>query len=248
VRGHVGVAVRDTVLAATRARRLRVGGAVGIDGITGANILTLDSVISAVSALRSANVPPHSDGRYHVHLSPAAEAEIFRDNHFQRLFQSQNATSDQYQGLYIGELLGCAFFRDNENPSTETVSSQVALPGGGGLAILAPEIGGEIVTAAGLPVVRTVVTGGGVMYEKYLDESKYISEAGVTGKIGEFSLVNGGVQVMTQRIRFILRSPLDRLQQVVSQSWSWSGDFPVPSDRLTGNAAAFKRAVVIEHA
>jgi hypothetical protein len=183
-----------------------------------------------------------------VHLSPAAEAEIFRDNHFQRLFQSQNATSDQYQGLYIGELLGCAFFRDNENPSTETVSSQVALPGGGGLAILAPEIGGEIVTAAGLPVVRTVVTGGGVMYEKYLDESKYISEAGVTGKIGEFSLVNGGVQVMTQRIRFILRSPLDRLQQVVSQSWSWSGDFPVPSDRLTGNAAAFKRAVVIEHA
>jgi hypothetical protein len=118
----------------------------------------------------------------------------------------------------------------------------------GGLAILAPEIGGEIVTAAGLPVVRTVVTGGGVMYEKYLDESKYISEAGVTGKIGEFSLVNGGVQVMTQRIRFILRSPLDRLQQVVSQSWSWSGDFPVPSDRLTGNAAAFKRAVVIEHA
>jgi len=56
------------------------------------------------------------------------------------------------------------------------------------------------------------------------------------------------VQVMTQRIRYIMRAPLDRLQQVVGQAWSWSGDFAVPSDSLTGDSARFKRAVVIEHA
>jgi len=86
------------------------------------------------------------------------------------------------------------------------------------------------------------------VYEKYIDESQFLTDAGVTGKIGEFSVMNGGVAVMSERIRYILRAPLDRLQQIVSQSWSWSGDFPVPSDGLVGNSARFKRAAVIEHA
>lgn len=92
------------------------------------------------------------------------------------------------------------------------------------------------------------MTGGAALYEKYIDESKYITEAGVLGKIGNFSVVNGGLAVMTDRIRFILKAPQDDLQQVVKQVWSWSGDFPVPSDALSGDAARYKRAVVIEHA
>ena len=61
-------------------------------------------------------------------------------------------------------------------------------------------------------------------------------------------VVNGGVQVMSERVRLILRSPQDRLQQVVSSSWSWSGDFPIPTDALAnGDPSAYKRAVVIEH-
>ena len=63
-----------------------------------------------------------------------------------------------------------------------------------------------------------------------------------------FSITNGGVQVMTDRIRYIIRAPLDRAQQVVGQMWSWSGDFAIPTDLLTGDSARFKRAVVIEHA
>lgn len=241
------VPVRSGVFAASRSRRLRVGGGATVDGIASTDILTLNDVISAVSRLRQQNVPPHADGKYHVHLSPEAEAELFRDNHWQRLHQSL-PESYAYRDLAVGEAVGCIFFRNTEDPNEQTVSSTIAIPGGAGGARLAPEIGDEIVNAAGLPIRRTIVTGGGVLYEKYLDESKYISEAGVTGKIGQFSIVNGGAQVMTNRIRFILRSPLDRLQQVVSQTWSWSGDFPVPSDQSTGDAARFKRAVVIEHA
>jgi len=241
------VIVRSGILAATRARRLRIGGASTVDGLSSANILTLNDVISAVSRLRDLNVAPHADGRYHVHLSAQAEAQIFRDNQWQRLHQSM-PDSYAYKELAIGEAVGCIFFRNTQDPNDTTVNSKISLPGIGGGAFLAPEIGGEITTEAGLAIRRTIVTGGGVLYEKFLDEGAYITEAGVTGKIGEFSIVNNGAQVMTNRIRFIIRAPLDRLQQVLSQTWSWSGDFPAPSDALTGDSARFKRAVVIEHA
>ncbi len=99
-----------------------------------------------------------------------------------------------------------------------------------------------------MTIRRTLVTGGGVLVEKYLDESKFITEAGVNGKIGEFSIINGGVAVMAQRIRYLLRAPQDKLQQVVDQTWSWSGDFAAPSDSLAGDSARYKRAVIIEGA
>lgn len=241
------VAVRVGVFASTRARRLRVGGAATVDGITGSNIVTLDDVISAVTYLRSQNVPPHPDGKYHVHMPPAVEAQIFRDNHWQRLHQSlpDNAA---YAELAIGTALGCNFYRNTECPDSSNVSRTISDAGGAGGALLAPEIGAEIVNASSVAINRCLITGGGALYEKYIDEGQYITEAGVTGKIGQFSIVNGGVALMTRRIRYTLRSPLDRLQQVVSQSWSWTGDFPVPSDALSGNSARYKRCVVLESA
>ncbi len=66
-------------------------------------------------------------------------------------------------------------------------------------------------------------------------------------KIGGFSVVNNGIQIPTERLRLIIRAPQDRLQQQVSQSWSWTGDFGVPSDFFGGlGGSRFKRAVVIE--
>lgn len=241
------LALRDGIFAGTRARRLRVGGGATVDGLAGGNILTVDDVISAISRLRENNVPPCSDGFYHVHVPPQGEAELFRDNHWQRLHQS-GAMGEAYRRLMINEFVDARWYRQTEDPKLGTVSSTVPVPGGAGGALVAPEIGGEITNADGLPIRRTVVIGGGVMKEKYIDESKYITEAGVQGKIGNFNIVNGGVQVMTQRIRFIMQAPKDRMQQVVPQAWSWSGDFPIPSDQTTGDEARFKRAVVIEHA
>lgn len=242
------IAARAGVFSATRARRLRVGGGATVDAITSADIITLNDIIAAVARLRGQNVPPHADGMYHVHLTPNAEAQLFQDNHWQRLHQSM-PDSAAYRDLAIGQAVGCYFYRNTENPDLSNCQDGFqADPGGGGGAQLALELGAELTTEAGFPIGRAIVTAGGALYEKYLDESKYITEAGVTGKIGEFSIVNGGVAVMAKRIRYILRSPQDRLQQVVSQTWSWSGDFPVPSDQLSGDTARFKRAIVIEHA
>jgi hypothetical protein len=245
----VGVAQREGVFAATRARRMRVGGGATVDAMSGSNILKLNDVIAAVTRLRNNSVPTHADGHYHVHISPDGEQELFADDHWQKLHTSL-PDSVAYRDLVIGAKLGCIFYRNTECPSVNSVKASLiaANAGGAGGATLAKQIGGELTNANGVTIKRAIVTGGGAQYEKYLDESKFITEAGVQGKIGQFSIVNNGVAIMAQRIRYILRAPQDRLQQVVSQAWSWSGDFPVPSDQLSGDSARFKRAVVIEHA
>lgn len=242
----VGLPLRTGVFAGNRARIIRVGGGATVDAITAANILTLQDVINAVSRMRENNVPPTADGFYHVHMTPTAEAEIFADNQFQRLFQSIPSDSP-YASLAIGQLLGCRFYRNREAPISTNVGTLIDTSGGAGSARAASEIGAEVINQAGVGIQRTMIVGGGSIYEKYLDESKYISEAGVTGKVGEFSVVNNGLSIMTDRIRLVLRAPLDKLQQVVSQTWSWSGDFAIPSDALTGSPARFKRAQIIEH-
>ena len=52
------------------------------------------------------------------------------------------------------------------------------------------------------------------------------------------------------QVALIVRPPQDRLQQNISSAWSWVGDFGVPSDVTAagGDAARYKRAVMVEHA
>lgn len=60
--------------------------------------------------------------------------------------------------------------------------------------------------------------------------------------------------VMVDGVAMITREPVDRLQQIIAQSWSWIGGFAAPSDTTTttstvptATSSAFKRAVMIEH-
>src|SRR5262245_71290 len=243
----IGVlALRSSILAADRPFLIRSGGGTNVDALAAADILTLQDLINAVGRLRQMNVPPFTDGYYHVHISPGAESQIFADEAFQRL---NTALPDylHYRELALGHLAGMMFYRNSESPDRSNSGPTTST---GGTALYSRDIAGETLnnTGGGQGVQRTLVMGMGAIYEKYLDESKYISEGGVTGKIGNFDVVNNGVAVMIERIRYIIRSPLDRLQQFVSQAWSWSGDFPVPSDITSGDAARFKRAVIIESA
>ena len=55
-------------------------------------------------------------------------------------------------------------------------------------------------------------------------------------------------------VAMVTREPVDRLQQIIAQSWYWMGGYCAPSDTTTttatvptANNAAFKRAVMIEH-
>ena len=55
-------------------------------------------------------------------------------------------------------------------------------------------------------------------------------------------------------VAMVTREPIDRLQQIIAQSWYWIGGYCAPSDVTTTSAtvptatlAAYKRAVIVEH-
>ncbi|KKK54509.1 hypothetical protein LCGC14_3084010, partial [marine sediment metagenome] len=102
-------------------------------------------------------------------------------------------------------------------------------------------------SAANVTVHRPLFVGQGYIHEYYQDLGLLLTEAGVTGRVGEPSITNNGIEVMTERIQMIIRSPLNRLQDLVSTSWKFIGDWPVRTDVTTGDARRFKRVVVIEH-
>lgn len=238
------VAARASVLSRYRPRVLRSGGGSSIDAIGASDILTLQDCINATNWLRKNNVLPHEDGYYHGHINTDGNSQIFQDPAFQRLNTSL-PDHVYYQKAFIGTIAGIAFFSNNESPDYNNSGARTTT---GTNAAYSRDIGAETTNESGVNIGRTIVTGRGAIYEKGLDESAYVTEAGITGKQADFQVVNGGVEVQTERIRLILRAPLNRLQDQVAATWSITTCFPVPSDASSGGYERFKRAVSIEHA
>ena len=97
-------------------------------------------------------------------------------------------------------------------------------------------------TLAGKVIHRSIVVGKGALIEgDFPDEP----EEDIDNPLSVIMDVDG--------VKHINRAPMDRLQQIIAQSWRWIGGFCVPTD-TTANAtvlptatnAAYKRAIVIE--
>jgi hypothetical protein len=242
--GTAFVAVRAPVRSIYAPRIVRSAGGDSVDAISAADTFVLQQAINGCAFLRQANVQPHEDGFYHAHISPLSNAQVFADPVFQRLNQSLPEHVIYKEG-FIGTLSGVMFFMNNESPGLLNSGTTTATASSG---VYAKGIGAEVVNGAGVEIGRVILTGKGCMYEKWLNESAYVTEAGTTGKIGEFDVVNNGISVLTERIRLVLRAPQDRLQQKVSATWSYSGSFPIPSDATApGGTQRFRRALVLEH-
>jgi len=99
-------------------------------------------------------------------------------------------------------------------------------------------------TLSGVAVHRAVVCGQGAIVEGNYAETGY-----------EDVDNPDSLKVMVDDICMVTREPLDRLQQIIAQSWYWIGGYAVPTD-ITANTsiiptasnAYFKRGVVIESA
>ena len=98
-------------------------------------------------------------------------------------------------------------------------------------------------TIAGSVIRRPIVCGKGALIE---GDFAGMAADDVAPKDSIVSLVDG--------ICMVTREPIDRLQQIIAQSWYWIGGFCAPSDTTTNSTvvptatnAAFKRAVMIEH-
>ncbi len=96
---------------------------------------------------------------------------------------------------------------------------------------------------AGAVVRRPIVVGQGALIE---GDFAGMAAQDVAPADSIVSVVDG--------IAMVTREPIDRLQQIIAQSWYWIGGFCAPSDTMTNPSvvptatnAAFKRAVMIEH-
>lgn len=79
-------------------------------------------------------------------------------------------------------------------------------------------------------------------------------EGDFAGMAAEDVAPRDSIVAMVDGIAMVTREPIDRLQQIIAQSWYWIGGFCAPSDTTTNAAviptatnAAYKRAVMIEH-
>lgn len=241
----VGFAARTPVVSAYAPVVLRAGGGESVDAITAGDIVTLQMFINSTNYLRSHNVRPHDDGFYHAYISPACNSQLFADNVVQRL-NTALPQGVQYAEGFIGTIAGLMFFMNTELPNARNTGTQTAT---GVNATYGRSIGAETVNEGGVAVGRALVTGKGALYELGLDEKNYVSEAGITGKIGEFSITNGGIYVPVERVRLVLRAPIDALQDIVTASWSMTAGWACPTDATaTTGAQRYKRAVTVEYA
>jgi hypothetical protein len=98
-------------------------------------------------------------------------------------------------------------------------------------------------TLAGQVVRRPIICGSGALVE---GDFAGMAAADVVPADSIVSVVNG--------VAMVTREAIDRLQQIIAQSWYWIGGFCAPSDTTTtpntiptATNASYKRAVVVEH-
>jgi hypothetical protein len=98
-------------------------------------------------------------------------------------------------------------------------------------------------TIAGLMVRRPIICGQGALVE---GDFAGMAADDVAPKDSIVAVVDG--------VAMVTREPIDRLQQIIAQSWYWMGGFCAPSDTTTNPGtistatnATYKRAVMVEH-
>ena len=98
-------------------------------------------------------------------------------------------------------------------------------------------------TLAGAVVRRPIIVGQGALIE---GDFAGMAANDIAPADSIVSVVDG--------IAMVTREPIDRLQQIIAQSWYWIGGFCAPSDTMTNPTvvptatnASYKRAVMVEH-
>jgi len=211
--------VGDYVVAANAPISVRATGNSAYD-LSSSNVVTFANFRSAVARLRKMNVPTLPGGYYVAHIDADTEAELFSDADFKQALQGR-VDSPIFRDLSIGRFGGIDWVRNIEAPTI---------------------LGGS---AGTLAVHRPIVLGANALMNSPLEGTGNLIAGTGVEDVPEIRTINAAPGV---DVTLLVRPPQDRLQQVISTTWSWVGDFGVPSDAGSGDAALFKRGVVIEHA
>lgn len=211
--------VGDYVVAANAPVSVRATGNSAYD-LSSSNTVTFANFRAAVARLRKMAVPTVG-GYYVAHIDPDTEAQLFADSDFKQALQGR-VDSPIYRDLSIGRFAGIDWVRNLEAP---TISN-----------------GGS---AGTLTVHRPIVLGANALMSAPFEGTNNLLAGTGVEDVPEIRTIQAAPAV---DVTLLVRPAQDRLQQVISSTWSWVGDFGVPSDAGTGDAALYKRGVVIEHA
>jgi hypothetical protein len=209
----------STVQAATASAILRPAGRTNTALIQANDSLTMGNLLDAVATLRK-NAVPEIDGVYNCYLDPVSARQLFADPDFKTLFTGATSSNAVFHDGMVNDFLGLRFI-----PTTEAFVQ--AHP-----------------TIAGLNIRRPIICGQGALIE------------GDFAGIGADDVApKDSIVTIVDSVAMVTREPIDRLQQIIAQSWYWIGGFCAPSDTTTtpltiptATNAAFKRAVMVEHA
>jgi hypothetical protein len=98
-------------------------------------------------------------------------------------------------------------------------------------------------TLPGSVIRRPIICGKGALIE-----------GDFAGMAADDVVPKDSIVAIVDGIAMVTREPIDRLQQIIAQSWYWIGGFCAPSDTTTSSTiiptatnAAYKRAIMIEH-
>lgn len=211
--------VGNTVTAATASAMIRPSGRGNTSLLNSNDTLTISCLLDAVARLRL-NAVPEIDGAYNCYLDPVSARQLFADPDFKQLFQGATSANQVFKRGMTNDFLGLRFM-----PTTEVfVQQHPAL--------------------SNVMIRRPIICGAGALIE------------GDFAGLGALDIApSNSIVTIVDGIAMVTRAPIDRLQQIIAQSWYWIGGFCAPSDTTTNSStvptatnAAFKRAVMVEHA
>ncbi len=217
------VADDAAVIAANAPVQYRPNARTSAATLVAGDIATLSLFQSAVTRLRSMNVPTVG-GAYTAHVAAQTVDELWQDVAFRQAYTGR-ADSPAYEGLgvstapggqgeFLGRFSGIDWILNNVTPT--------------------------LTNPGGVQYFRPIVAGQGCLVKAPFENMGALVSELNAGSTVQVDMING--------VARILRAPLDRFGQVLSSTWSWIGGYTVGTDMLTGDAAAYKRAVVVEHA
>jgi hypothetical protein len=175
------------------------------------------------NAVLENNAVPKIDGKYNMTLDNISARQLFADPEFQLLYRGTGDTTNAYKYAEIVEFLDFRLIKTTEAPQQSLINS----------------------ASQPIRVHRPILYGEGA-----IQEGRFSGLTDETQNMGDNS--NSEI-VVVEGVAAVTRPPLDRLKQIVSQSWYSIKGFAVPTDVTastdiipTANNSYFKRAVLFE--
>jgi hypothetical protein len=193
---------------------------------------TNSTQIVAGDTLSMANI---LDGVANLRLNAVPDIDGAYNCHLDPISARQLFADSDFQRLFIGATSANEVFRPGQGVVNEFLGLRFVLTTE---SYVQPHP-----TIVGAYIRRPIIVGQGALVE---GDFAGMASDDVAPKDSLVSLVDG--------VCMVTREPIDRLQQIIAQSWYWIGGFCAPSDTTTTSLtvptatnANFKRAVMIEH-